>query len=55
MMYEIRYESNGREGKMNVRAETDAEALRRFDENWSADGDAPPASRWIVGRWAETN
>jgi len=51
-LYELRYVVNGVESSGQVRARTDAEALRLFREGWSEYGDPLPESVWVVGRWS---
>jgi hypothetical protein len=54
MLYEIRYEVNGREVSKGVRADSCEEALAKFREDWSpCPEDEPPAAPWVAGCMAE--
>jgi hypothetical protein len=49
--YEITYESSTSSGSVLILAESDEEALAKFDENHTLHGDTPP-TRWVSARWA---
>ena len=53
MLYEIRYEINGREGSKGVRAESEDEALTKFRADWSDYGDEAPAAPHVAACWSE--
>ena len=53
-MYEISFDHNGYSGSRLVRAASAGEALTRFAELWSTDGDEPPASPWVSGCWGQS-
>jgi hypothetical protein len=57
MIYEVRYEINGRDGKKGVRASAGAseqEVLDQFRKEWEECGDTAPVSAWISGSWTES-
>lgn len=52
MLYEFRYEINGRESSCTLRGTAGADTDRLFRDWWSEYGDPLPAF-WLVGCWSE--